>query len=71
MNTIAQKAQIARINRKLAKRDEKLLTSRGWRELQNLGTYHIVNVYRNEVVNSHINLDDLEAELIGENSRAA
>lgn len=44
-------------------RDEKLFISHGWRELQNLGTYHVVNVYRNEAVNSHINPDDLEAEL--------
>ncbi len=62
-NTAEQKKQIARINRKLAKNYEKLHTSRGWRESQNLGEHHVVDIYRNIVVRSHVNLDSLETEL--------
>lgn len=37
MSTIGQNNQIARINRQLAKRGEKLRTSRIWGEKHNLG----------------------------------
>ena len=56
-------AQIRRINRKLAHMDQRLHVSRGWRELQNLGEYHIVDIYRNAVLDWGVNLDDLESEL--------
>lgn len=65
MNTNAQRAQIARINRKLVKRDEyhKLCTSRGYGELSNLGEHHIVDTYNNSVIDHHLHLDSLEREL--------
>lgn len=65
LNTTAQKIQIARINRSLAKTNEfrKLRTSRGWREVQNLGTHHIVDVHNNSVIDHHVDLDALEEEL--------
>jgi hypothetical protein len=65
MNTNAQKAQIARINRSFAKTNEfyKLCTSRGWREVQNLGDHHVVDTYRNAVVDTFVSLDELEASL--------
>jgi hypothetical protein len=66
MKTNTQRAQVARINRRLAKRDERLLTSRGAKTIQNLGDYHLVDMRRNALVDSHVNLDELEAELAGE-----
>ena len=66
MNTNAQKAQIARINRKLAKQGEVLRTSPCRAELQNLGNYYVVDAYMNTVTAYHINLDKFEAELDAE-----
>lgn len=63
MNTNSKKAQLARINRKLANKHERLYTSRSWRELENLGDYHVVQTYTNTVVCTHVNLDKLELEL--------
>ena len=63
--TNAQKSQIARINRKLAKRYHKLCTSRSWREKQNLGDYHVIDTYTNTVVQTHVAPDTLERELRG------
>jgi hypothetical protein len=54
MNTAAEKLQIARINRKLAKWDEKLRTSRGWSEYINLGRLHVIELRRNFVVNRNV-----------------
>lgn len=63
MNTNAQIAQIARINRKLACRDERLHTSRSERQALNVGSHYVVDVYANVVVESFVNLDDLEGAL--------
>ena len=64
MNTVAQKAQIARINRKLQKNYQKLCTSRSWRMEQNVGQYYVLDTYRNAVIQTHVNLDSLEEELL-------
>jgi hypothetical protein len=58
-----QRAVIQRINRKLAHKYEKLCKSRGWRELQNLGDYHVIDCYRNAVINSHVKIEELAREL--------
>jgi hypothetical protein len=63
MNTSTLKLQIARINRKLAKRYEKLRTSRSHGELQNLGDHYLVDTYSNTVIDSNVDLDVLEAKL--------
>lgn len=63
MNTTAQKNQIARINRQLAKQYHKLRTSRSWREKSNLGDYYVIDAYRNAVIDHHVDLDFLEKEL--------
>ena len=54
---VSSRALIARINRKLAKRDEKLLTVRGkWRLSE--GSYAIINVRFNRQISSHVNLEN-------------
>jgi hypothetical protein len=63
LQTSHTKAQIARINRRLAKRYEKLRASRGWRKVQNLGDNYVLDSYMNAVVRTHVNLDSLAAEL--------
>lgn len=59
-----RKAQIARINRQLAKRYEKLCASRrGSRLEHNVGEYYVLDTYRNAVIQTHIDVDELEKEL--------
>ncbi len=62
---ISRQALIKRINRVLAKRPwaEKLHTSRGWREKLNLGDYYRIDVYRNCVVDHHVDLEELGVDL--------
>ena len=60
MNTNAQKNQIVRINRKLAKQDCKLHTSRSWRTELSVGEYYVVDIYMNAVIQTHVDLDHLE-----------
>ena len=54
---VSERALMARINRVLAKDGEKLRKSRP-HEVSNLGTYHTINTYRNELAGFFI--DDLE-----------
>lgn len=63
MNSPAQKSQIARINRKLAKRYEKVCTSRSWRMRLNVGEHYLLDTYTNAVILTQVDLDDLENEL--------
>jgi hypothetical protein len=64
MNTAAEKLQIARINRKLAKQYEKLRTSRSYGEESNLGRFYVLDISRNCVTYSHItDLDEFEKDL--------
>ena len=63
MNT--KTAQIARINRRLAKQGyDKLRTSRSRGELHNLGDYYVVDTYRNAVIDTRVDLDDYEARIL-------
>jgi hypothetical protein len=64
------KSQIARINRKLAKRDEKLLTSRGGQPFSDVGDHYVIDIRSNAVVGIHLDLDELEAELAIDNEAA-
>ena len=61
--SLSERAVIQRINRKLAHKYEKLCKSRGWRELQNLGDYHVIDSYRNVLIKSHVNIEELAREL--------
>jgi len=63
MNTTAQKNQVARMNRQLAKQGRKLKTSRSWGEKSNLGDHYVIDVYTNTVVDWRVDLDLLEREL--------
>jgi hypothetical protein len=56
--------QIARINRRLAAIDERICTSRTESEVQALGLHYRKNVVRlNSLIESHVDLDELEKEL--------
>jgi len=62
-------AQIKRLNRKLAPRDEKLCVSRPDSRMEyNVGEFYILDTYRNAIMQTHVNPDALEAELIGQAS---
>jgi hypothetical protein len=64
MNTVAEKLQIARINRKLAKQRKKLCTSRSYGEKSNLGRFYVLNTWTNFVIYSRItDLDEFENDL--------
>ena len=56
-------ALVQRINRALRKRGEKLRKYRGGRSWLTLGDYYIVDVRRNFVVASHIDVEELGGEL--------
>jgi hypothetical protein len=59
--------QIKRINRKLAKEGfERLSVSRGERTVQSLGEYFVLDISRNVVVDFRVDLDELEAHLLGQ-----
>jgi hypothetical protein len=62
-NTAAETAQIARINRKLAKENRKLCTSRSNGQRSNLGRFHVIDTWNNTVVDWHVNLDAYERDL--------
>jgi hypothetical protein len=57
-----RKNQIARINRQLAKQEEKLCTS-SKRAQHNLGDYYIIDIYQNAVIYLDVDPDALEADL--------
>lgn len=59
--------QIKRINRNLAKMGfERLRVSRGRQTIQNLGEYFVLDISRDVVVDLRVNLDELEARLLGQ-----
>jgi hypothetical protein len=55
---VSRRALIQRINRKIAGDWEQLKTNRSERWYQNLGDYYVVNVERNFIVETHIDLED-------------
>ena len=67
--TVSERALIARINRKLAKQGEQLRRARATRDGNhlipdnNLGWYFIIDVNRNFIVHTHIDLELLGREL--------
>ena len=62
MQTISTSALIRRINRKLAHREQILCVSRGEREKQNVGDYHVID-HSNTVVMTFINLEPYARDL--------
>jgi hypothetical protein len=64
MSTGTEKVQIARINRMLAKRNEKLCTSRSNGHKSTLGRFYVLDTWTNTVIDFRIaDLDELEKEL--------
>jgi hypothetical protein len=63
MNTSAQKVQINRINRKLAPEYKKIITSRGSRAIDALGSHYLLDTYRNVILDGHLDLDDFEIQV--------
>jgi hypothetical protein len=57
------KNQTGRINRRLAKQGQRLLKTRGGSAKSNLGDYHTIDVFKNAVVETHVDLDALERDL--------
>jgi len=60
---------VARINRKLAKNDQQLRRARGvkhqgyWHPDSNLGWYYAIDVNRNWIVETHVDLEELGRRL--------
>lgn len=63
MNTISERAAIARINRKLAHEEQVLRTSRGARAYLEFGRYYIRDWRLNIVVETHCDIESLAHEL--------
>jgi hypothetical protein len=60
---ISQRALLQRINRKLAKEEKKLLTSRSNAKKQEFGNFYIVDINLNNVIQAHIDLEVLGQDL--------
>lgn len=60
---VTEKALYQRINRKLAADGEKLKRARGANVETALGEYFVVDIYRNAVMHTHIDLEDYGREL--------
>ena len=60
---VTRNALIKRINRRLAHQDERLCVSRSDSAKLTLGDFHILDIYRNLVVNMHVDLEELGTEL--------
>ncbi|MCY2991305.1 MAG: hypothetical protein NTY19_26040 [Planctomycetota bacterium] len=60
---VSKRAIIQRINRKLAPMDRKLKALRSQRWQSDLGDYYVVDLPRNFVVDSHIDLEAYGREL--------
>lgn len=63
MATVSANALKQRINRILAKDNQKFLASRSWQEKQNLGDFHIIDTWTNTVTAWFCNLEDTGREL--------
>jgi hypothetical protein len=59
---VSERALTLRINRKL-KRDHRKLCKSRRREQSNLGDFHVVDAYRNMVVDHHVDIEALGREL--------
>jgi hypothetical protein len=63
-NLVTERALLRRINRELAKRHEAVRSCRpGTRAYNNLGRYHLLDIYRNQVLDSNIDIQALGRKL--------
>ena len=63
---VSTRALYQRINRALAGRDGnsgRRLRNRGQSALQDLGTYYVLDIYRNFVIETHVDPEELGREL--------
>ncbi len=60
---VSRAALVARIRRKLLKSGMTLRASRGQRGKAELGSYHLIQLNRNFVARTHIDLEDCAKEL--------
>lgn len=56
---VAERAVVQRINRALAKREQKLIKSKGSRQIVELGDWHIADERRGEIVAKNVNLTEI------------
>ena len=65
---VTERALFQRINRKLKQDNQALRTARGfwngpdWYEDTNLGRYYVIDIYRNVVVDHHVDLEGTARE---------
>ena len=63
-NPVSERALVARINRALAKQHESLHRCRmGTQASNDLGAYYVLDVYRNLVLATHVDIEALGREL--------
>ncbi|WP_397569066.1 hypothetical protein [Schlesneria sp. T3-172] len=60
---VSKRAMIQRINRKLSGDDRKLKASRSQGDLDNLGEHYILDLNRNVVVDTHVDIADTAKKL--------
>jgi hypothetical protein len=70
---VTARALFQRINRKLKENNQAIRTARGfwdgprsqnhWHEDNNLGRYYVIDVHRNALMDSHVNLEQLGRKL--------
>lgn len=56
---VAERAVVQRVNRSLAKRGQKLIKSKGPRQVAELGTWHIADAHQGEIVAKNVNLTEI------------
>jgi hypothetical protein len=60
---VSERALAQRINRVLAKQDEKLLKARGSRMVESVGIYYIVDISNNNIAIKEVDIEELGREL--------
>lgn len=63
MKKFSEKSIQARINRKLCLEEQMLRKARGVKAIQDFGYWYVVNVNRNSLVDSHVDLESFAREL--------
>lgn len=56
---VAERAVVQRVNRSLAKRGQKLIKSKGPRQVVELGSWHIADERQGEIVAKNVNLTEI------------
>ncbi len=59
LSMVAERAVVQRINRALAKRGQKLIKSKGPRQVAELGCWHIADEHQGEIVANNVDLTEI------------